>query len=158
MNKVFTFVVALVFLSQAWAMPLIPDAGLTPGALCDESDSQFEGYRHHEQIPVCDRSVNRGKRRRVFDAYQIPDNERHNYTIDHFIPLSIGGNNSELNLWPEHVAIKRLRPDLEQDIFNAMARGEVTQKDAVEFIRSQKMAPPFTVEQVKREEAHYYRH
>lgn len=122
--------------------PVVPDQGKTPGALCSKGDRDFNGYRYGEHIPYCQRSVSRGLKRNIYDSYQIPNACRNRYTVDHFYPLSMGGNNSSKNLWPEHRLVKELRFDLEQETFDRLREGHLSQREALEIIREAKLNPP----------------
>ncbi len=122
-------------------VPMVPDLDKTPGAICDESDRDFAGYRYKERIPYCERNVSSELKAHIYDTYGIPEKCRGFYTIDHLIPLSIGGNNSIENLWPEHQAIKKTRLHLEQEIFEAVSNGQMTQKEAMDIIYSAKLNP-----------------
>ena len=77
-----------------------------------------------------------------YELYEIPKNERRLYTIDHFIPLSIGGDNDVRNLWPELIAIKNLRFNLEWELYDRLQQGQITQKYAVQYVMRAKMNPP----------------
>lgn len=123
---------------ESQAYPVVPDPVKTQGDFCDEKDPDFTQYRYQEQIPYCRRNVTWFRREQIYDLYQVPDACRHRYTVDHFIPLALGGNNDDVNLWPEHVHVKATRPYLEQELFLAMDRGEITQKEAVEIIVKEK--------------------
>ena len=122
--------------------PVVPDQTQTPGALCSKGDRDFNGYRYGERIPYCQRSVSKGLKRRIYDNYQIPNACRNRYTVDHFYPLSMGGNNSSQNLWPEHRIVKNLRIDLEQEVFDRLREGQISQKEALSEIREAKLNPP----------------
>ncbi len=114
--------------------PLVPDPGMTQGDLCTVNDSDFSRYRYQENIPYCYRNVSWERRSKIYDNYNIPASCRHRYTIDHFIPLSLGGNNSDENLWPEHVLVKATRARLEQELYLALEFGEMSQKEAIGII------------------------
>jgi hypothetical protein len=122
--------------------PRIPDQTVTPGDLCTRQDPDFDGYRYKEHIAYCERNVTPAQKRQIYDQYNIPKSKRHNYTIDHFIPLSIGGSNSRENLWPEHVKIKELRIDLEINTYYELERGNISQKEAIRIITEAKLNPP----------------
>ena len=120
-----------------------PDLGLrarrvppdhTPGALCTTRHGDFRGYKHPEQIPYCRRNVSTGRKARIRALYGVPSREAHEYEIDHRIPLGLGGSNDDANLWPLPVPDARRKSALEQQLFDAMAAGRMTQAEAVETI------------------------
>lgn len=123
---------------ESLAYPIIPDPEKTQGDLCHEEDPDFSQYRYQEKIPYCRRNVTWFRKEQIYNLYQVPESCRHRYTVDHFIPLALGGNNDDVNLWPEHVHVKATRPYLEQELFLAMDRGEISQKEAVEIIVKEK--------------------
>jgi hypothetical protein len=133
----------LAFCGTAFAdYPVVPDPGMTTGVLCSRSDRDFDGLRYGEKIAYCHRNVDGRLKSRIYQEYGIPNKCRHRYTVDHFYPLSMGGNNSAKNLWPEHVLVKKLRFDLEQDTFDQLREGRITQKQALDIIREAKLHPP----------------
>jgi hypothetical protein len=125
----------------AYSYPLVPRQDLTYGQLCSARNPDFEGYRYTERIPYCERNVSREQKEKIYNLYRIPVSCRGRYTIDHFIPLSIGGDNSDVNLWPEHKLVKATRPQLEQELFVALSRGQISQKNAIELIVREKTKP-----------------
>lgn len=128
-----------LFLPQiSQAFPLIPDQDMTPGHICEVSDPDFKEYRYHEQIPYCHRNVSSSRKKQIYAKYQIPKSCQHRYTIDHLIPLSVGGSNTNENLWPEHVLVKATRANLENQIYWSLRRGEITQEEAIETILFEK--------------------
>ena len=136
----FLLSVVLLFLVQtAQAYPVVPDDELTPGDYCSESDSDFLYLRYEEQVPFCKRRVNRQLKQRVYEAYDIPSRCRSQYTVDHFIPLSMGGSNSIKNLWPEHYRVKELRMDLETDVHFKLEVGILTRDEAVALVIQDKV-------------------
>lgn len=124
----------LLFACQAQAYPQTPDSVKTPGEVCTASDPDFTEYRYEEKIPYCERNVSSGRKDKIYDSYGIPENERNQYTIDHLIPLSIGGSNSDSNLWSEHLNLKYERGTLENDLYIQMKNGKITQKEAIRII------------------------
>jgi hypothetical protein len=95
----------LVLLSfSVWAFPPTPDTSNIP-SLCSPADTDFLEYRYVNKIAVCKRNVTTSMRKQVYLDYNIPLAEQTNYTIDHLIPLFIGGTNSRYNLWPQHKSI-----------------------------------------------------
>ena len=84
--------------SPAWAQEALayPDPSLTPGAIrttdaaaiCSVGTAQF---RHWD----------RARADRVFEGYHIARKDRIQYTLDHLVPLEIGGADTIENIWPE---------------------------------------------------------
>lgn len=140
--KLFIGVLVSLISFSTLAMPAKPDPKKTPGEMCDQQDPDFAHLRYKEQIAWCERNVSYEQRQAIYDLYGVPQKCRVNYTIDHFIPLSLGGNNSPRNLWPEHKKIKQLRIDLETELHEAMNRATITQEQAVDEIVQAKMNPP----------------
>ena len=147
-----TFVfLQMVFSWALWAheIPIVPDPEMTPGHLCTTEDRHFREFRYKEQIPYCRRAVSFNHRARIYDAYNIPEECRHRYTIDHFIPLAIGGSNDSRNLWPEHKLVKLTRERFELDIYLAMKRGEIYQEEALELMVEEKTRLELDLSDVK---------
>jgi hypothetical protein len=140
--RALTVIVVLAFSWGATAYPKRPDTRLTPGALCSQRDADFAGYRYGQRIAYCERNVSGSTKQRIFNKYGIPLSCKHLYTIDHFYPLSIGGNNTEENLWPEHRSVKALRPHLETEVYEAVRSGQMKQAQALAIIEDAKLNPP----------------
>lgn len=121
--------------------PFTPDTSVV-GSLCTNNDSDFAEYRYPEQVPYCRRNLSSSEKRKIYEAYGIPEHCRSEYTIDHFIPLSLGGTNRMNNLWPEAKSIKKLRQNLELELFQRLKSGAITQAEAVAAIRDAKFNPP----------------
>lgn len=130
----FLVLLTLLFSYQANAFPQTPDVAKTPGELCTVNNPDFTEYRYEEQIPYCQRNVTSWRKAQIYESYGIPENERNQYTIDHLIPLSIGGSNSDSNLWAEHLTLKYERGTLEHDLYVEMRDGRITQEQAVKRI------------------------
>lgn len=124
--------------TQVYAYPLHPDLTKTPSSLCSEEHSDFTEYRYDEEIPYCKRNVSTALKEYIYQIYKIPKKCRNLYTIDHFIPLSIGGDNSIENLWPEHKEIKADRPQLEWSVYQQLASGQITHEEAIDIIYFEK--------------------
>ncbi len=140
MIKSFIFIVSFFLaLEKTHAYPTRPNPTETKGEVCDEKNPDFTEYRYKEQIPYCKRNVDFKKRTEIYDLYNIPTECRHRFTVDHFIPLSIGGSNDDTNLWPEHKLVKATRPFLEIELYNKMKDGLITQTNAIKIITSEKM-------------------
>lgn len=98
-------------------------------------------YRYPAKIVYCKRNVSNETKRQVYEAYGIPSEDRRNYTIDHFYPLSMGGSNDKKNLWPEHKEVKARRPNLELELFEDLAANKKSQKEVLERILAAKTHP-----------------
>lgn len=136
---------SLVFFSvaaQAFEAPLRPNPEVTQGDFCTPQDKDFESYRYKEQIPTCYRVVSRVRKAAVYDLYGVPTACREQYTIDHYVPLSLGGSNQPTNLWPEHKDVKATRQNLEQDLYDRIKAGTISQRQALEVLLHAKMNPP----------------
>ena len=124
--------ISLMIISNAFAYPIRPDNRLTPGDLCLESDPDFKELRYADRIPYCKRSVSSSRKRTIYSDYTIPKSERTNYTIDHLIPLSLGGSNSIYNLWPQNKKIHTGK--IEQELFWKVKKGELTVNEAIRHL------------------------
>ena len=135
---------ALVYLiaNTVFAFPLTPDPQRSPGSLCHRGDPDYSEDRYVERIPYCSRNVSTVTKKSIYRVYRIPSRCQNRYTIDHLIPLSIGGDNSIRNLWPEHKFIKATRKQLESQLYWAMQQGQLSQKDAVNQVLQEKFYPP----------------
>jgi hypothetical protein len=140
--KYVTLLALLIFQTAALAFPLAPNPNETTGDLCTRKNPDFKEYRYGEHIPYCNRNVSGGTKSAIYREYGIPAKCKSRYTIDHFIPLSLGGSNEPSNLWPEHKNVKATRPDLEMELYVALRNGEITQQEAIDQIIQQKMNPP----------------
>ena len=126
----------LVFLitTSAWAIdfPLKPDSELSYPHFCTHKDKYFMEVRYEEKVPYCKRAVSRSMRTVVYNRYNIPKNDRIFYTIDHIIPLSLGGSNDISNLWPQHQTINTSL--LEGEVYRKVARGEIKIYEAINMV------------------------
>jgi hypothetical protein len=127
----FFFLLSIVF---ACSYPRIPNVSWSPGHKCTTENPDFREYRYAEKIPYCGRNVSSKTKLAIYNKYNIPLEDRKNYTIDHVIPLSLGGSNSVSNLWSEHKAVKATRPNLENELYIKMKNNEITQLEAINII------------------------
>jgi hypothetical protein len=137
-----SLVFLLLFSSIAFSFPLAPDTNQTTGDLCTRSNPDFKEYRYGEQIPYCERNVSSGLKARIYADYGVPAKCKSRYTIDHFIPLALGGSNEYENLWPEHKLVKATRPNLETELYWQIRNGRITQQQAIDIITEAKLNPP----------------
>jgi hypothetical protein len=120
--------------------PIAPNEELTPGSLCQRASER----RYPERIVYCERNVDSSLKREVMRTYDrelgfsTTRMNRGDFKIDHYIPLCAGGANDASNLWPQHRSVYEITDPMEQAVCEAMARGGLLQKDAVELIRKGK--------------------
>lgn len=133
-------VVSSSWLAQAGqSFPDGPHAEVTPGELCNNPDS----YRYPEKIPYCKRSVDTELKWAIIDNYDERFGydirpRRADFKIDHYIPLCMGGANSEENLWPQHKSVYEKTDQLEEKLCRLMSMGRMLQDEAVVKIKTVK--------------------
>lgn len=132
-KRIFVLILSLVSIN-AYSYPKIPDVNQTPGSICSEVDPDFSEYRYGENIPYCRRDVATDLKTQIYINYHVPLECRNRYTIDHLIPLSVGGNNSIENLWPEHKKVKETRANFEYNLYLDLKAGRITQQEAVDRV------------------------
>lgn len=134
MKNIIILLAFLILLSKGHSYPQTPNPYISPGDICTIYDSDFQEFRYIEKIPYCTRNVTFARRTNIYNIYNIDPEKRSEFTIDHIIPLALGGSNSDLNLWPEHIEVKKTRPRLETCLYHLLRRGDVTQQIAIDFI------------------------
>lgn len=127
--------------AKYFKFPIVPNSEITVGDYCKVKDPDFSEYRYPEEVAVCSRNVSLTLKNAIYRAYGIPEKCKHEYTIDHFIPLSLGGSNVFANLWPEHKAIKGIRSNLEIVLYRAILNGDIQQAQAIAKIKKEKLSP-----------------
>lgn len=119
------------------AYPPVPHLGLTPGKLCTQPIER----RYPERIAYCGRKVSDAMKLGVMRLYderlgtKTSQMDRTLFTIDHHIPLCMGGSNDLANLWPQHRRIGAVTTSLEAKICRLMALGRWRQAHAVDIMR-----------------------
>ena len=136
-----TFIFTLFVSISAWAVPYTPIVQMSPGAMCNSEDPDWKEYRYPEKIDYRKRKVSSRLKVWLYERYGIPRNCRSYYTIDHIVPLSLGGNNRVENLWPEHKSIKATRQNLEFELYQLLRDGRISQRDAVNTVLRAKFRP-----------------
>ena len=126
-------------------VPVKPDPSYTIGDFCDLRDTDFDEVRYKEKVAICIRNVSWELKDFVYEKYGVPRHCRKYYTMDHYVPLFMGGSNQAQNLWPEHKDIKATRQNLEQDLYSQLKNGLVTQEAALHVITHAKQNPPHLV-------------
>ena len=121
----------------AMATRVAPISSYTPGHLCSPNDPNFKEYRYNEHIPYCNRNVTSQMKTTVAGWYNVPQTDWSGYEFDHLIPLAIGGDSSNDNVWPQPHG----DPDgsngkdrLEDLLYHEMVAGTITQSEAVQQI------------------------
>lgn len=130
--------------------PRSPDLSITPGALC-ENPSEF---RYPERIAYCEREVNSWQKELIFINYRkigySMSGERHQYKIDHFIPLCLGGSNDLSNLWPQYFTVYEKTDALEPLACAVLAKGKMSQREIIELVMAAKLDHQKIAETMKR--------
>lgn len=140
------FLLILSFNSFAKDFPLTPN---TTGHKCTTTDRDFDRFRYRERIPYCSRNVDYDLKTRKYLEYGVDLRTRRQYTIDHIIPLSIGGSNHPDNLWPQHKDIHT--GYYERELFELINESKITQKQAIRMIMIKKFDPYRNWNDIKRE-------
>ena len=120
-------------------IPVTPDTNKTPGEFCSTNDPDFKELRYAEKMAYCQRNVDQWLKTKIYKQYSVSLECKHRYTVDHLVPLALGGNNSPENLWPEHVLVKQTRQELEQDLYESVRKGDLHSEDAVKIILEAKL-------------------
>lgn len=121
--------------------PTGPNPTTTPGDVCVDSGVK----RYPEQIDYCERNVSSDLKKELIKSYdekfgyQIEQMNRQDFKIDHFIPLSIGGSNSEKNLWPQHKSVYTVTDPLELVLSQKISAGRIKQAEAIRVIKEGKL-------------------
>lgn len=106
----------------------------TEGSLCTSYDRDFDEYRYEEGIAHCRRNVATWRKDAVCRRDGVSD--RSGFTVDHIIPLSIGGSNHDDNLWCQHKSLSVT--GAEYDAYLMMRDRGAFQADAIDFILDKK--------------------
>jgi 5-methylcytosine-specific restriction endonuclease McrA len=106
------------------------------GHLCTETDLDFDGFRYKEQIPHCVRNVTTERKIAICKRDGVDNHDRSDFTVDHIIPLALGGSNSDENLWCQHHSLA-VTP-LEYKSYTMLDRDEIIQSEAIEMVLAAK--------------------
>jgi hypothetical protein len=117
--------------------PTGPNHSVTPGETCQRPDT----FRYPERIPYCNRNVSSSEKNAIINnydrkfGYEVGRMNRSDFKVDHYIPLCMGGSNSDKNLWPQHKSVYVKTDPLEQKLCELMAAGRMLQAVAMDKIR-----------------------
>lgn len=128
MRKIILVLIILTILPNAFSYPLTPNPDLSPGEYCTIEDPDFDRFRYEEKIAYCRRNVHP----RIKDEVCLRDGveeRKPRYTVDHIIPLSLGGSNSRKNLWCQHRDI--YSAPMEYHYYTLVRDGLMSRFDAV---------------------------
>lgn len=137
MKNILIALVCLINIEVALSYPKVPKISIAPGHLCSQLSNDFKELRYKERIPYCKRRVSKRKKDQICLLYDIEN--RKEYTVDHIIPLSIGGSNSDLNLWCQHKKIHTGR--MESFLYYQLKKGNIRQVEAIVEVLRRKHDP-----------------
>jgi hypothetical protein len=106
----------------------LPDSACTPGDILSTSTAVICKFKYATSV----RNVSSELKREVLAEYGIPSNKRYLYQIDHLISLNLGGSNNISNLFPETLAMEKIKSEFEESLYIEVCSGkmnvEVAQK------------------------------
>lgn len=130
----------ILSLNSAYSFPLTPKIQIAPGHLCTQDNPDFDRFRYKEGIPYCNRNVSSARKDKICAQYGVSREERmKDYTVDHIIPLSLGGSNDDKNLWCQHRSI--YTGNLEFWLYKNLDNATMRQVEAVHYIMAHKFNP-----------------
>jgi hypothetical protein len=109
----------------------LPDPGCTPGSVFTAASvGQIctPGYARGV------RNVTASERAAVYAAYGIAPGQGRRYELDHLVPLEVGGDNSQANLWPEVAPGYGAKDVVENELHRAVCARRVSLRVAQERI------------------------
>ena len=128
--KAFLVTLLLTISATCYSYPIKPNPNISTGDFCTENDRDFKEFRYRNKIPICKRNVSYQTRNKICKLYDVED--RKNYTVDHIIPLSLGGSNSETNLWCQHRSIHS--GNLEYEVYKDVREEKMEHYEAIRII------------------------
>lgn len=131
-------ILSLLFGNLATAQIDSPDSTKTPGGILTTDLSKICVSGYSKTV----RDVSESLKKKVYKLYNVPLEERGSYNgkliskIDHLVPLSMGGNNEIINLWPHYFDVPSnygvlKKNKLENYMKVKMCKGNVTHEEAI---------------------------
>ncbi len=122
-------ILALAF--PAYAVP--GHGGSHPGSHvthAPKSPSHHSSHHPKTTIPHTRRHVTAEEKTQLFDHAGIPKSERHNYVVDHRVPLELGGSNALSNLQVQPKGVAKRKDKVENYLAKKVRRGELSLPEA----------------------------
>jgi hypothetical protein len=108
-----------------------PDEKLTPGALDPKVTGQtIEKTICRHGYTAAVRDVSEATKKEVMARYGLDPRNLHDYEIDHWVSLEVGGLNTITNLWPQPIAEAREKDVVETWLHRQVCKGAMTLKEA----------------------------
>jgi len=112
-----------------------PNPQYTPGRLCTAQDPNFEKYDYPAHVAKCNRSVGPNEKAIIGKNYGIFKTDWNKYEFDHLIPLNAGGSDQIENIWPQPKDEALKKDVVEQQTYDGLKNGSLTQEQAIQMIR-----------------------
>ena len=130
MKKLILFLAFLAFSYPAYAVQM-PDLEKTPGEVLTANTEIIciPGYS------TTVRHTSKWLKSKVYEDYGIKTKEdRKKYILDHYIPLQLGGDDSERNLWPQNKVEAKQKDIVEGYLKREVCKGSMNIKEAQKSI------------------------
>lgn len=115
-----------------FVMPMTPNSSFTYPDFCTIKSTEYKEVRYQSRVAICGREVTTSRKNKVYDLYKIPKENRSEYTIDHLVPLFLGGSNTVENLWPQHKSISTVV--IEKQVYDDLKAERITYQEALNII------------------------
>ena len=106
----------------------------TPGEICTTKDPDYSTMRYSGKVAYCNRNVTNQEKIQIGASYGIKPADFSKYEFDHLIPLSIGGNNTPKNIWPQPLGEAHEKDKAEFAAYKAISSGGVSQMEAIKQV------------------------
>jgi hypothetical protein len=135
--KTIVLLLAMLIPVISLAYPKVPKIWQHPGDFCTRNDKDFSHFDYPDRVARCDRNVSYEMKNQVCQDYGVYN--RKGYTVDHIIPLSLGGSNSRKNLWCQ--SRKIFTGHLEYYYYRMVRDGKMRHAQAVHELITWKFDP-----------------